>query len=197
MLCKSRRAGSRILSSLTSFVEDSLYLKVNRDKSGVVSYRQIKFLGYTFYKKKGEFRFRIHPSSVTKLKAKVKQLTSRSNGIGNERRKAMLSLYIKGWVNYFKYADILSLMKRIDEWYRRRLRMVIWKQWKLVRTRFDNLKKLGINKYKAWEFANTRKLYWRISKRQRKKKSLSLCILHSMLHTTLVSLPRSSWICIR
>jgi hypothetical protein len=66
-------------------------------------------------------------------------------------------------VNYFKLADMTNLLRKVDEWYRRRLRMVIWKQWKRVRTRWRNLFNLGINKYKAWEWANTRKGYWHIA----------------------------------
>jgi group II intron reverse transcriptase/maturase len=163
ILCKSKRAGERIMDSVTKFIEERLFLQVNRDKTSVVYFNQIKFLGYSFYQKKGEIRFRIHPKSVVKLKAKLKELTGRSNGWGNEKRKSRLSSFIKGWVNYYKYADMLNLMKRIDEWYRRRLRMVIWKQWKKIKTKWSNLIKLGINKSKAWEFANTRKSYWRTS----------------------------------
>jgi len=152
------------MQSVIKFIEQQLYLKVNRDKTSVVYYNRIKFLGYSFYKTKGEIRFRIHPKSIVRLKARLRVLTSRSNGWGNDKRKSKLSSFIKGWVNYYKYADILNLMKRIDEWYRRRLRMVIWKQWKKVKTKGRNLIKLGINKYKAWEYANTRKSYWRTSK---------------------------------
>lgn len=106
---------------------------------------------------------RIHPKSVEKMKAKIKTLTSRSNGWGNERRKLTLKQYITGWVQYFKLADMDKLLVRIDKWYRRRLRMVIWKQWKRIKTRLKNLMKLGVNKSKAWEWANTRKGYWRIA----------------------------------
>jgi group II intron reverse transcriptase/maturase len=164
IFCKSKRAGQRVMDSIIKFIEDRLFLKVNRDKTSVIYFNQIKFLGYSFYQKKGEIRFRIHPKSISKLQAKVKELTSRSNGWGNDRRKQALSYFIKGWVNYFKYADILSLTDRIDGWYRRRLRMIIWKQWKRVRTRWRNLIKLDINRQKAWEFANTRKSYWRTAK---------------------------------
>jgi group II intron reverse transcriptase/maturase len=163
ILCKSRRGAERVKESITHFIEHSLFLKVNKDKTQVVNFNKIKFLGYSFYELKGEVRFRIHPKSVIKLRDKIRFLTSRSNGWGYEKRKERLSALIKGWVNYFKYADIKGLLIRIDEWYRRRLRMVIWKQWKLVRTRYRNLTKLGIPKGKAWEWANTRKGYWRIS----------------------------------
>ncbi len=164
IFCKSKRAGERIMASIIEFIEDSLFLKVNRSKTSVVYFNRIKFLGYSFYKYKGVIRFRIHPKSISKLRAKIRELTSRSNGWGNVRRKRALSYFVKGWINYYKYADIKTLLIRIDEWYRRRLRMIIWKQWKRVRTRGRNLIKLGIVKYKAWEFANTRKSYWRTAK---------------------------------
>ena len=80
------------------------------------------------------------------------------------RRKVALRQYITGWVNYFKLADMNKLLKVIDGWYRRRLRMVIWKQWKRVRTRCKNLIKLGISSPKAYMFSNTRKSYWRTAK---------------------------------
>jgi hypothetical protein len=98
------------------------------------------------------------------MKEKVKLLTSRSNGWGNERRKEALRQYITGWVNYFKLADMKSLIIETDKWYRRRIRMVIWKQWKKVKTRFHNLIKLGLNRSQAYMFSNTRKGYWRTAK---------------------------------
>lgn len=163
ILCKSRRSADRTMNSILSFIERKLFLKVNRDKSQVATIKDIKFLGYSFYKYKGTGRLRIHPKSVEKMKARIKELTSRSNGWGNDHRKEVLRQYITGWVQYFKLADMKNLLIRVDEWYRRRLRMVIWKQWKRIKTRGKNLIKLGINKYKAWEWANTRKGYWRIA----------------------------------
>ncbi|MDG3583057.1 group II intron maturase-specific domain-containing protein [Galbibacter pacificus] len=94
------------------------------------------------------------------MKAKIKELTSRSNGLGNERRKTTLRQYIIGWVNYFKLADIKKLLISLDKWYGRRLRMVIWKQWKRNVTRMRHLINLGVDKFKAHEWANTRKSYW-------------------------------------
>lgn len=164
ILCKSRRSAHRTMKSTVSFIEEKLFLTVNRDKSQVAHVKDVKFLGYTFYRYRGEGRLRIHPKSVEKMKAKIKKLTSRSNGWGNERRKEALSQYIKGWVQYFKMADMQKLLLKTDAWYRRRLRMVIWKQWKRIKTKVVNLIKLGINKYKAYEWANTRKGYWRIAK---------------------------------
>jgi group II intron reverse transcriptase/maturase len=163
ILCRSKRSAQRTLESITRFIESKLFLRVNREKSKVCHIREVKFLGYSFYKAKGEGRLRIHPKSVQKMKAKIKELTSRSNGWGNERRKEALRQYITGWVQYFKLADMKELLIRTDEWYRRRLRMVIWKQWKRTKTKLKNLIRLGINKSKAWEWANTRKGYWHIA----------------------------------
>lgn len=106
------------------------------------------------------------------MKAKVRELTSRSNGMGNEIRAKRIRRYIMGWVNYFKIADMKSLLSQTDEWMRRRIRMIFWKQWKRVRTRFNMLKMLGIQEQKAWEYANTRKGYWRTSNSPILSKSL-------------------------
>jgi len=163
IFCKSRRSAERTMKSIIPYIEGKLFLKVNRDKSQVAQVRDIKFLGYSFYITKGEGRLRVHPKSVAKMKAKIKELTSRSNGWGNDRRKQELSQYIKGWVQYFKLADMQGLLEKVDGWYRRRLRMVIWKQWKRIKTKIANLVKLEINKYKAYEWANTRKGYWHIA----------------------------------
>ncbi|WMJ73126.1 group II intron reverse transcriptase/maturase [Cytophagaceae bacterium ABcell3] len=161
--CRSKRSAERVKRSLICFIEDKLFLKVNKEKSQTVPISKVKFLGYSFYKTKGVGRLRIHPKSVLKMKVKLKELTSRSNGWGNARRKEKLRQYIVGWVGYFKLADMQSLLLRIDEWYRRRIRMVIWKQWKRVKTKLRNLVKLGVNKFKALEWANTRKGYWHIA----------------------------------
>lgn len=161
--CKSKRGAERVMGSIIRFIEEKLFLKVNKEKSQVAHCTKVKFLGYSFYKTKGEGRLRIHPKSVAKMKAHIKELTSRSNGWGNERRKESLRQYIIGWVNYFKLADMEKLLKRVDEWYRRRLRMVIWKQWKRIKTRLRNLIKLGVKKSKAWEWANSRKGYWHLA----------------------------------
>jgi hypothetical protein len=160
ILCKSKRSAERTLTNIVPYIENKLFLKVNREKTKVAYVRDIKFLGYSFYVYKGEGRLRVHPKSIAKMKERIRTLTSRSNGWGYARRKEALRQFITGWVNYFILADMKSLLERVDEWYRRRLRMVIWKLWKRTRTRERYLLKLGINKYKAWEWANTRKGYW-------------------------------------
>ena len=161
ILCKSKRSAERTLANIVPYIENKLFLRVNREKTRTAYVSRIKFLGYSFYVSKGEGRLRVHPKSIAKMKEQIKTLTSRSNGWGYARRKEALRQYITGWVNYFKLADMRQLLLNVDEWYRRRLRMMIWKQWKRIRTRGRNLMKLGLNKYQAWEYANTRKGYWR------------------------------------
>lgn len=163
ILCKSKRSARRTLEKIIPFIENKLFLKINKDKTVVEYVGKVKFLGFTFYQYRGKARVRIHPKSIAKMKRKIKELTARSNGIGNENRIKKLRSYIMGWINYFKIADIKSLLSEIDEWMRRRIRMIYWKQWKRVKTRFKMLQTLGIYKQKAWEFANTRKGYWRVS----------------------------------
>ncbi|WP_165044590.1 group II intron maturase-specific domain-containing protein [Adlercreutzia sp. ZJ138] len=97
------------------------------------------------------------------MKERIRELTARSNAMSNEYRPKAVTWFVHGWVNYFKLADIKMLLKDTDQWMRRRIRMVYWKQWKRVRTRFKMLQKCGIEKGKAWEFANTRKAYWRVA----------------------------------
>lgn len=164
ILCKSKRAAQRTFDHIVPFIEGKLYLKVNMEKTVVSHIKDVKFLGYGFYINKGKGLLRIHPKSIMKMKEKVKELTSRSNGWGNERRKIALKQYITGWVNYFKLANMSKVLIETDKWYRRRLRMVIWKQWKRIRTRFRNLKKLGIPQFQAKMFSNTRKGYWHTAK---------------------------------
>lgn len=161
ILCKSIRSAERTLTGIRGFIEKKLFLKVNMEKTLVAHVTKIKFLGYSFYiNEKGEGRLGLHEKSASRMRERIKALTSRSNGWGNERRKEALKRYIIGWVNYFKLADMKKLLERVDMWYRRRLRMVIWKQWKRLRTRGRNLIRLGVEKHKAWKFANTRKGYW-------------------------------------
>lgn len=164
IFCKSKRAAARVKNSITRYIEDTLHLRVNHEKTVVGYVRGMKFLGYSFYVKSGECRFSVHPKSLSKLKSKLKTLTGRSNGMGYEKRKESLRYFIMGWLEYFKLADIKNKLKELDEWYRRRLRMCIWKCWKKVKTRFKNLMRCGIDKRKAWEWSNTRKGYWHISK---------------------------------
>jgi len=162
---KSKKAGLRVMESMTRLLEGELKLKVNKDKSKVDLVTKRKFLGFSFYfNRNKDVQVRIHEKSYRKFKDKIREITNRNKGISMEYRLKRLNEIIGGWINYFGIAKAKARIKSLEEWLRRRLRACIWKQWKKIKTKFINLKKLGIDKYKAWEYANTRKGYWRISK---------------------------------
>jgi group II intron reverse transcriptase/maturase len=160
---KSKKSGKRVMDSVSQFIEKRLKLKVNRNKSAVDYPTNRKFLGFSFYCIDGVTRIRVHPKSLKRLKARLKDLTGRSIGISMEARIDKLNQTIRGWVNYYKLADMHTHCQKTDEWLRRRLRMCYWKQWKRISTRHDSLVRLGVSSSKAWEFANTRKGYWHIA----------------------------------
>ncbi len=160
---RSQRAGERVMGSLSRFIEGVLKLKINRTKSAVDRPSKRKFLGFSFYMKKGEARNFIHKKPIERFKAKVREITARSNGRSMEWRKDALNHLITGWVNYFRIADMKSVAVELDKWIRRRIRMCYWKQWKKTKTKRKELINLGIQASKAWELANSRKSYWRVS----------------------------------
>ena len=149
--------------SITVFIEGWLKLKVNREKTECAYIGRLKFLGYGFYVSNGKCRLRLHEKSEAKLRRKLKQITSRSNGMGYEQRKTALRNYLQGWTEYFDYAGMGSKVAAIDQWLRRRLRMCIWKSWKKPRTRVNNLIQCGIDRWHAYQWGNTSKGYWRIA----------------------------------
>lgn len=184
IFCKSKKSAERTLKNIIPYIEQKLFLKINRDKTVVAHISKVKYLGYSFYNPKGQCRFRVHPKSINK-KAKLKELTSRNNGMGNEYRVIKIKQFIIGWANYFSYADMKNLLITIDKWLKRRIRQIYWKQWKKVKTRYKMLRHFGINKYKAWEFANTRKSFWRISKSPILSRSLDNKTIASLGYITL------------
>lgn len=133
-------------------------------RSEVGSPKQRKFLGFSFYQKKKEVAVRIHEKSLIRIKDKVRKLTSRSNAMNMEQRIRKLSNLITGWTSYFSLSDMKRHCQELDEWMRRRLRMCHWKDWKKTNAKFHNLVKLGLSQGEAWEFANTRKSYWRTAR---------------------------------
>ena len=159
----SRKSAERVMESISLFIEKKLKLQVNKSKSAVDRPCKRKFLGFSFYIKDDGIGIRVHEKSVSKLMIKLKLYTGRSKSMSIEARLESLSKSTIGWVNYFAIADIKSKCQEIDGWLRRRIRMCIWKQWKKIRTRHNNLMKLGVKKSKALEWANTRKGYWRIA----------------------------------
>ncbi len=160
---KSKRAGQRVMESIKEFIETRLRLKINAEKSAVDRPAKRKFLGFTNYYKKGGIGITASAKSRERLKLKLKELTSRSNGKSMENRIKSLNQYLIGWLNYYGLADISRMLADVEKWLRRRIRMCLWKAWKKISSREENLKKLGMESGDAHTYANTRKGYWRIA----------------------------------
>ena len=163
VFCKSRKAAQRTYEHIVPFIERKLFLKVNKEKTKVAYIRDIKFLSYTFGRRNGKCQYRLHPDSIRKMKEKIRELTSRSNGWSYEYRKQRLQWYIRGWSSYFSLAGYTNRLEEWDGWLRRRIRMCIWKQWKRVRTRYHNLQKLVPSEDRVRVAAFSRKSYWRMA----------------------------------
>lgn len=161
IFCKSKASAVQTLNHIVPFIERKLFLKVNMEKTAVAYASKIKFLGYGFYKAKSGFRFRVHSKSQRKLWNKLRELTNRRRIIKLDEWKRKLRYAVVGWVNYYKLADMWKFLERTDEWLRRRIRMVILKKWKRVRTKYKNLRLLGISHENAMRQANSRKGLWR------------------------------------
>ena len=165
ILVKSEKAANRVLVSITKFIEKKLGLKVNTEKSKVTRPTQTKYLGYSFWKSKGrKWKPKPHLKSYQKLIRKLKQLTDRSWSISLDNRIKKINYLIRGWINYFRIANMKNKIAKIDEHLRVRIRVIIWKQWKKIRTRCEALQKLGIPFKIAFNCANTRKGYYQICK---------------------------------
>ncbi|WP_116192904.1 group II intron reverse transcriptase/maturase, partial [Paenibacillus taihuensis] len=130
----SKRAGERVMESVSHFVEGKLKLKVNREKSAVDRPWNRKFLGFSFLKDK-KATVRLAPQTISRFKERVRELTNRTRSESMETRLEKLNRYLMGWLGYFRLASAKSHCERFDQWIRRRLRMCLWKQWKRVRTR--------------------------------------------------------------
>lgn len=162
----TEKAANRVMKNVTRFLEEELRLKVNITKSKVRKAEDANYLGFNFYKEKQLYLYKAKPSkqAIQRLKEKIKAITSRSNAMSMDERLRRLKYLFRGWFNYFKIGRIKMLCKKVDEYTRFRLRICIWKQWKKIKTKYKALKKLGIAKGKAWEWANSRKGYARVAR---------------------------------
>lgn len=158
---KSKRAGERVMESISTFIEKELKLKVNIQKSSVTRPWLSKLLGFTFYHKKGEKGISVHRKSIAAYKDKIRQITCRSKPYPIEERMMQIRRLNQGWGNYFKLSEAKSVFEGLDEWVRNRIRLCYWKQWKRVSTRIEQLEKLGIKPNQAYQWGNTRKGHWR------------------------------------
>lgn len=155
---KSKRAGERVMASIRNFLQERLKLKINEQKSAVDRPWKLKFLGFSMYKPKaGVILIRLARQTIDRVKAKIREITSRNKPVSMAERIKRLNTYLGGWIRYFVLADTPSIFKDIEGWARRRLRMCLWKQWKRVRTRYRELRALGLPERVVHEFANARK----------------------------------------
>ena len=166
LLAKSERAAERLLESSIKYLEGKLQLKVNREKSRTVSIfaiRNFKYLGFCFGKNGKGIYIRVHAKSWKKAKDKLRMLTSRSRCGSIVRTMDRIKVFIRGWLNYYSIADMKNNIADLNGWLYRRIRMCIWKQWKLPRTRKRKLMRLGLPEWAACEGAYSRKAYWRMA----------------------------------
>ncbi len=151
------------MESVTQYVEQRLKLKVNREKSVVDRATKRPLLGFGFFRRDGEIKVRVDQKARKRAKDRLRRLTSRRWGISMERRITEINRFTVGWTAYFALAGTPSPFEELDEWLRRRLRQVRWKEWKRIRTKRRNLIALGIPEDQAHQWACTRKGYWRIA----------------------------------
>ena len=161
---KSRRAGERVMKSISKFIANKLRLKVNEAKSAVSHPWWRCYLGYSFTSSRANPQIRIHSKSIKKFKERVRELTSKKSGRSMNRIVYELNQFTRGWWIYYRLATTRSMFRSLNGWIIRRLRAILWKQWKNPRTRVRNLKKLGISHSYAMSCGNARKGCWRMSK---------------------------------
>jgi RNA-directed DNA polymerase len=159
---RSRRAGERVMESITRFITVHLKLKVNQQKSAVAQPWERKFLGFSFTSA-GIPKRRIAPKAVDRFKERVRELTRRTRGVSIERMAEELTRYLRGWLGYFGKCETPSVLQSLGEWTRRRLRSAIWKQWKRGSVRFAELRKRGVSEELAAKTAGSAHGPWRLA----------------------------------
>lgn len=158
---KSKRAGERVLASITKFLEEKLKVKVNREKTQVGSPLRLKFLGFSLgVGHKGAY-VRPYQKSKQRVKQELKRITKRNRGVSLDKILKEIKQKMRGWIRYYSIGKMVSFLRNIDAWLRSRIRQYIWKQWKNTRTRYKALIKLGLTPKQAKIYVNTRKGYWR------------------------------------
>ena len=162
--CKSQKAAERVKGSITKFLIVKLKLRVNEEKSAVSRPWLCKFLGFTFISMCGQTKIRIHHKTIKRFKERVRGLTDRNCGKSIHQILVKLNEYLRGWWNYFRLTEARHILKALNMWIVRRLRCIVWKQWKNPRTRVRNLEKRGIAHKDAMLCGNARKKYWRMSR---------------------------------
>ncbi len=160
---ESKRAGQRVMQSTTRFIEQRLKLRVNAEKSATAPAGTRAFLGFVFYRRDGKVRIGVDRKAPKRAKQRLRQLTARTWGVSMERRIHAINRFTVGWTAYYRLAEGERPFSDLDEWLRRRLRQVRWKEWKRYRTRRRNLRALGMPERAAREWAASQKGPWRIA----------------------------------
>ena len=163
LLAKSKRASERLLESSTKYLEETLKLTVNREKSRTVSVfaiRNFKYLGFALGRNGSGIYVRVHPKSWKKFKSKLRELSSRRSVQSIKPSLEEIKVYARGWLNYYGIASMKNPIEEVKKWLYHRITMCIWKQWKKPRTKVKNLMKMGIPKDLAWQAGNSRRGYW-------------------------------------
>lgn len=160
---QSEAAAKRVAESIIKYIEEKLLLKVNREKTKISRPSESTLLGYSFYRASDGWEIRISEKSVGRITQKVKDITSRSNGMSGKERIGKIQSMIDGWVNYFVIAKAKTVMKGLDKLVRVRMRICQWKAWKRPKTRVKQLLKLGKSRQKAYEWGNSSRGYCRVA----------------------------------
>ena len=160
----SKLAGERVMRSVSKFIVKRLRLKVNEEKSSVGRPWKSKYLGFSMTDSRKKPKIRIHWKSRERMKEKVREITGRNRGRSLRSVIGELTEYLRGWWGYYGFVDSVSSLSRLDSWIRRRLRSLLWKQWKNRRTRVRELHRRGISKMTALKTGCSRKGAWRLSK---------------------------------
>jgi RNA-directed DNA polymerase len=176
---RSQRAGERVMDSVEKFLTKRLKLKVNKAKSAVARPVKRKFLGFSFTS--GEQpRRRIAPQSLARFRSRVRELTRRTRGNSLAQIIKKLNVYLIGWRGYFGFCETPSVLRELDQWIRRRLRAIVWKQWKSGPTRFAKLRRCGVGPVLAAQAAGSPRGPWRLSNSPALSKALSNAVLKSL-----------------
>jgi RNA-directed DNA polymerase len=185
---KSEKAGRRVMESVVKFLTTKLKLKVNQQKSAVAHPWDRKFLGFTFTKGKNP-KIMVHESRTKRLKDKIKGLTRkmRGNCVEDSILKRIMPI-TRGWANYFSIAEVRGIFERLDGWIRRKLRGILWRQWKEPKTRFKRLIALGLKKHVAIQWAYASKGPWRMAKTHGMQKAVSNRVIESMGYTPMMKI---------
>lgn len=186
---KSEKAGQRVMESVVKFLTTKLKLKVNQHKSAVAHPWERKFLGFTFIKGKEPGRIAVHESRVKRLKDRIRGLTKKMRGskVTDSIRKLIMPI-TRGWANYFNIADERGTFESIDGWIRRKIRGILWRQWKKPRTRCKRLIELGLKEHTARKWAYSSKGPWRMARTYGMHKAVSNSVIESMGYIPMMKL---------